>query len=513
MPRFRACAIALFFLASVSSCFAQKVGREAQSSRVEFTPEGLLIRSYILGNEFPREERVFHLVRLLDGSAVSEPVLTKLWAEELFNLTFQLPISHNRLAAQKNALVHLVRVDSERALELYALLDTPTPGENGFIAEDVRAYGARTIFGEVWKRNGSKSLDRLRLLAQQIGETGEYPCLAIVPILRDLSANDPILAEALFSEAVRYYSRGSRVQSADSEFVEFLQATSSFMPKPALRQGLTIVVERLKNPRDFDSEKGDIYRGRVYSEKQAIEFRTRADRLLFDLMPLVREVDPDWAKRLAVGRPELSNGAEPTSKAGSSEGVVIRGTAPPERVAALANMGMERSRLRHIESIVASDPDGALRLALSLTDSALRAEALSQIAVGFHPKSTEQSSQLLAEARKLISGIRDKESKVRALVALAQAYASLKDQKMFHDALTRGFDLGIELLQEDLDIHPTKTVIFANGFDELTKLARLGVRMEVDPTLDYVIQLRDQRLKAHLLIDCSQALRERAQTN
>jgi hypothetical protein len=87
-----------------------------------------------------------------------EPSLTRLWSEELFMLSFDLPMNHNRIATQKNALSSLSLVDPERAMELFTTMDDPVPVEVGVIIEDVRSHGAETVFAQYWAQKGSDGL-------------------------------------------------------------------------------------------------------------------------------------------------------------------------------------------------------------------------------------------------------------------------------------------------------------------------------------------------------------------
>jgi hypothetical protein len=115
---------------------------------------------------------------------------------------------------------------------------------------------------------------------------------------------------------------------------------------------------------------------------------------------------------------------------------------------------------------------------------------------------------LIEENNAAIESIKDKSGKVRALAALARAAAAAGDTKILDSAMKRAFDLGEELFEEYLQIHPTAPILAADAFDELCSVTRTGVRARTEPTLRRVLGISDDLLKAHLLIDAADALHD-----
>src|SRR5947207_2551036 len=83
----------------------------------------LLDSSYAAANELNPAERVFYLTYLtaIAGDIESQSNTidthrTQAWCNELFSLAFQMPIGHDRIATEKNALMQLSKVDPQSAL-------------------------------------------------------------------------------------------------------------------------------------------------------------------------------------------------------------------------------------------------------------------------------------------------------------------------------------------------------------------------------------------------------------
>ena len=92
------------------------------------------------------------------------------------------------------------------------------------------------------------------------------------------------------------------------------------------------------------------------------------------------------------------------------------------------------------------------------------------------------------------------------VTALAEAEAAAKQDKLFTETLRRGLDLGAELFNEDIAAHPGEIAYNAEGFDDLLKLAEVGGQYETLPTLDFIRQIKNDVLKAHLLIGASEGV-------
>jgi hypothetical protein len=146
---------------------------------------------------------------------------------------------------QKNALAALAHTNPTRAFELFQGMDPPEPAEDGSFPEDLRASGATTIFPEYWHSRGHKSLPNLRRESQHLGEAGEYPFLAVAEVLKELGLRNAGTARSWIAEAVSYYRRGSRIKSADADFVYFIEEVQQVVPLPVLRDAVDAAVDRL----------------------------------------------------------------------------------------------------------------------------------------------------------------------------------------------------------------------------------------------------------------------------
>lgn len=327
------------------------------------------------------------------------------------------------MALQKDAVQALARVDPDRALELLAGMDTPVPMQSGSLPEDLRAYAARTVFPAYWRRHGEKALDRIRQNAQRIGATGQYPFRAMAPILLDIGKRDSVAADELFGEALGYYSQGSVVQDSDRVFVDFLDAVWRVISPSLQRRALLVVVPELLHS---SQPKGVSYRAQIYTDRGIAELKSPSSELLYRLLPKVREIDPEWAKRLEDQLPGLrqAGGSSGHTKMAAEATVVNTSNASPERIAVLQEHLLQGQRADEARNLARTDPEGALEL--SLSDPEFRAEALASVAEALSEKGQdpERVRDLVRQAKDNTDRITDKAAKVEVFSSLAAAAAA-----------------------------------------------------------------------------------------
>lgn len=472
-------------------------------------PESLLEQGYRLEKYLSSEERCFHLVRLTEAAAEMHSskgdALNKRWSEELFRRSLKLPMDWNRVAFQKNALETLAAADASVAFDWFHKMDTPVFTGGRMPPEDLRAFAARTVFARLWLAKGSAALNPILEQARFIGRTGEYPYVAMMPILEQLRRRGEMETfESIFNEAVGFYAQGPHVRNANKEFSEFLNLAWPDVSPPLKQQALNAAVSNLTRK---EPDSAALYRGRVVSDQGTVSFNNANMQLLHALMPKVREVDPRWAEHLEEDFPELKQGG---GKAKYSSGMTVLHAEriSPEQADALGNRRLQGEILKQLQNTDSADPDGAFSLMNSLTDPEFRSEGFSSLASAVVTTDPVRAKQLLSEAEKNEHGIKEPLSRLAALVALAKSAASLHDYTSMNKWMSEAFSLGEELLSEDLDKHPGKAVYSAAGVDQLGALTNIAVQVNFPETMSRLGHLKNEILQAYLLIDGAEGLQK-----
>lgn len=457
--------------------------------------EDLLVQSYEIGRSFSTAERVYLLTELNRAGAEIKFPRTEQWAQEEFNLTFELPHEWNRVASQRNALGALSAFDPDRAMKLIYQMDQTVP-EDGRLPEDLRANCAALVFPNYWKTEGAKGFDRLRSEARQLAESSEYPYVAMADIVKSSDLR-PEEIGYIVADASLAYQKGSPFESEDRAYVYLLKAVQPKARPDQFRRSLEYAVDHLIAKGNADTSKK--FTANAYTSKGTLNFTNIEDELLFELLPITKQSDPDLVEKIVAARAEFSK----------VEGADIKATEGAYGSTEGRSRALERSRVREVAALSSKDPQQALTLAQSISDPALKATALAYVAGGLQQTEPEKSAQIIKTVRQNVSSIGPGESKVRMFVALAQAAAASKDVSTFDFAFHHGLDLGTELFGEDAESHPAKPAYATAAFDELSELISVGAGFQPKATLQDVLDLRCDVLKAYLLIEIAKVAHQK----
>jgi hypothetical protein len=503
----------LAYFGDTTRLFGQnRVALEPDSQTQEAKAEKLLVDAYLTGMNLAPQDRAFLLATLGSSAAKRQPSLCRLWSEELFKIAVKLPMSWNRIAFEKNAAVQLSAVDPVRAFELFGQIDTPAPLGSGDLPEDLRANAANTVFFHYWNSKGPASLEQIRSQAEHIGDTGQYPYVAMAPILIDFAKrNDDSHLEVLtlFGEALTYYGRGSNFTSENRDFIAFLEEVWNVIPRNLQQQGLQLAVkhllEKLKSP------EGEVYSAQLKSKGGMAQFQSEAEEELYELLPRIREINLKWAQELIEQNPVLAQAEGGTDKASSSGSAVIRFNpleAQKGQLEGFRNQASQMAQFNAALTAVSSDPDEALRMAESL-DLGFKLRVHAQVAATLGAEHGDRANKLMQQTETSLDSVMNEPEKFQVLVVLASAATALHQDKTFDDIFARGFRLGEELFEEDMQAHPGRLVYQTASFKGLSRLIELGIRNDAELTTGRIEKVENDALRAHLLAIAADILYDR----
>ncbi len=444
------------------------------------------------------------LQEVLMPSAKWHPALIRPWAEEVFRLAGQMSPGYDRLVTQKNAATAMSWINIERALEMLNECDRPTAGDT----EDVRDVAARRIFLKYWQTAGDRGLPRIQRTATYLGETGQYPYGAMVPVIPAVSSHSRSKANTLAEEAVSFYGKDSHFQSTDREFIAFLKSTQSWISPQAQRQALESLVKNLTSAPEDENQH---WRLRVYTDKGLAEFHSHNMGLLYGILPMIREVDPQWADRLVEQNPDLQQADAGRGKVLNQEGVVVQknpdSTSSPADLAANEQWGFETGRLNRIQEIAGEHPDQALTMAMSIADPARHAMGLAYAAAGFgnHP---DQASQMLKQSLQSLADMKTSSEKLQTYTAIAQSAASLHNVELLREAMDKGLSAGEQAYEEGRKEHPERRAYDWDGYEAMQKLTEIGTRADAKFVVGRLEDFRDTALQAYMLVSAARAVDE-----
>jgi hypothetical protein len=466
-----------------------------------------LQRGYLLSEELPPEERVWLLTDLIMPSAKWHPALTRPWTEEVFRMAGQLSPGYDRVVTQKNAATAMSWIDVQRALQMLNQCEAPSATDSD--TEDVRDVAAVTIFKRYWDTTAFQGLPRIQRTAEHLGDTGEYPYGAMVSIILEANVLHPEKALPLVGEALGYFERGSPFVTASEEFVDFLKRMKPLMPLAVRRQALEAIVKDLTaSPGGNENQQ---WRTRVYTSQGVADFHSRNAELLFEILPMIREVDPDWAQRLVEQNHDLAQADAGRGKVITAEGgVVIKNPDNPPSAAELSAKEqalLELGRIDQIQAIALKDPNQALTLATSISDPGLHAMGMAYAAAGFGNK-PDQALEMLKQSQQSLASMKKNGEKLETYEAIAESAVSLHDLALARESVEKGLDLGEQAYEETRKEHPEWHSYEFEGMDAMQKLVEIGMKMDPPHIVGRIETIRDHALQGYMLVSAARALDE-----
>jgi hypothetical protein len=480
-------------------CDQAAIAGAAAHKKEEGSSSVLLRNSYLIGRDFVPAQRAFLLFHLATAAENISPDLSKQWAKDLFRVTFELDPDWNRSALQKNAVAVLATTDPVQAFRLLATM-SPLPNQP-ILPEDLRADAAKTVFLDYWNNKKTKNrLQAIRVRASAIAADGQYPFSAVSPMLRYLLERDESAGLAWFSEICLAYQQGNpNIRAANPEFVAFVQDFWPTMPTSTRREVLSVLIPKLSEKDTFASS--GAYLTRVKTSFGSFDFSSLNEELLFRVLPLVREADPEWAERLIKEHSASFPQTGPQDRVVEEAQVYVGGSGTSGQSRDPGAILQQQAQLGTVFDSLDQDPEKAVQLAGQIIDSHAHLSALEGITANLGEKDLKENAVTVeGQAKSILEAATTSLDKVRALVLLAQMSANLGDTDAFHNYMDRGFDMGELVFEEFVQLHPVADIEGAEVFNPLMTLVATGMRFRTADTIARIQQCGDHLLTAYLLI-------------
>jgi hypothetical protein len=370
--------------------------------------------------------------------------------KQAFTVINTSPASQSPFArsTQMEIAVSLAGFDAPEGIGLLKLME---PVQGGY---DVRSYAASRIMSVlVGKQKFADALD----LAEYMGSTGAYPFSGVGMILDKLPAVDPQIA-AVFSSALAAFT-----VKPDTAFSDLLNRHWKQLPAGMPQAALSRILAHILNGKDDQS-----YETRTLSSsKGTAAFSSRLQADLFDIAPLVRELDPKRYEELLSSYAELRGALQIFPGGGPAvhddRGVVVytvlsdakADNTEARRSADALNNRMKTAALINQRSeqalAAASDPDKALDLVAAIPSQPQQAVVLARIANAVGENDVARARRVLSRCLAMLDDVKYPEDRVNAWDAVAAVAVTIKDDAILQRAIDRMISDAAALYKEDSD--------------------------------------------------------------
>jgi hypothetical protein len=227
------------------------------------------------------------------------------------------------------------------------------------------------------------------------------------------------------------------------------------VPQPMAESAVSAILNALLDKKKNDDES---FLKTISGEKGSVTFSSRENAELFNLLHVIRAINPTKAEELLESRLELKNAVtrfpdgEDSLKGTGDSGLsssTTSGNRNPEVGGQMQLQALSNTRYSEAMTALKSDPDRALALIRDIPLKEQRARALAAVANRSAEKDEPKAKATLTQAFNLLDDIKDPEKTVDAYVALAEAAHKIKDDERARLALDRALSGATELYKRD----------------------------------------------------------------
>lgn len=444
-------------------------------------------------------DRAFLLARAAAASAQLNADQSKAWANDAFQLATQQrsPVKERVQVAAINALA---QNDIEAGLGLLSRMQAPAAQENGQAPPDMRSGIAAMLLQKLWQQKSKEAVPTIQRTAAQLGETGNYPYMAIGMLVRSIQRANKELAQGLVNDAINYLSRRRATAIEDQQLAMFLRSSSDLISGGLMKDTL----ERLVKEAVTQKDTGGTMAMDIETDGKKAELTSASSILLFQLLPIIRQTDAEWAKKLEEQYAELRQVAELQN--GQNQrmmvGMMVRAgdggegpRDPREEMAAI-----------QVDELSKTDPQEALRRSEGISNPFLRAASQAGVAAELSKSDPARAAELVKNARAAMAESQDPREKMQIVINLARAQAASGDKEGWRESVRAGFAMGDEMFRKGVDRRPTAPAFAQAGYELLSRLTRATVETDLALTTERIASLHSPTLQALMLVTAAEAL-------
>lgn len=461
----------------------------------------LIQRAQGLTADLNDTDRAYALARMAELSAKRNPEQSVTWAEEAYRLAANLP-GVAQGSVQMSALMAVSQNNLDRALEMLGAMESPRQTANGTFTPDIRAASAAMLFTRAYTKEGDKAVERLQTTARQMGENSFYPYMAVTQLINAIAKKDKERAQNITNDAVAFINRRKRSQMENQQVTMFLTSAQEFIPLPMMKEILeTVVKEALDQAKQSDgSQVAATFQN---SAGDKVQLNSMATLMVFQLMPLIRNVDPDWAKKLEEQSDELRR-ASALMRSGDVNIMIGASQGGPTGPNGNRRDFRDEVQSMQVDELASRDPKRAMEMANNIQDPVLHAAAMTRVTAS--SSDAQAREKALRDAKELLARTSEPRDKLIILSGLAQAQATMKDEEGLATTLDQGLVIADDLFRRSIDRNPSAGAWMRPGVDVATSLIKGAVKTQGKLVTDKLDAVRQAPLKALLLLAAAEAL-------
>ena len=250
------------------------------------------------------------LILELAGEAVDPVDCNK--AVDYFNFAFDATTrmdagdpSNLRAKTQQSIVERLVGLDLDAALRLLRRADPPSMTTDPTV--DLRVDAAEVLVLSLLERNAPGDVDKAAGLIEYVSKTGQYPCGAASALIRSFKETGRRWRSArTFRDAMDAFARDHEFKDSGNAFVNLIRSSEGSVSDDLRREAIRVVMDSIRDQQKLAVEAGvEAKQFNVICEEKELHFRGELSLLTLNVLPVVKQVDPQLAGGLIRENPDI----------------------------------------------------------------------------------------------------------------------------------------------------------------------------------------------------------------
>ena len=373
-------------------------------------------------------------------------------SEELFRQAFAAASAlsdENKSGKRGEMMAEIARTAAQHnvdtAMEFLQQLGPPQTGRRDDRIPIINAVTQQLI--------KDKRVGRAAELITSLGSQGEFAFNAASSVLRAVPEGDPLKIE-LFSSALAAYT-----VRPIGPFSDFVAKNWRYVPPQMAESAVNVMINALSEKKKNDDES---FSQTLSTSKGSVSFSSRENAELFNLMHIIRAVNPKKADELLENRLELrdaiarfpegklsmfADGNENMNSSTSSGSK--SGSSGPS--AEMQLQAMSSAKAQQAMAALKENPDKALALVREIQLDQQRAQTLASIANSMADKDPSTAKAVLTECSHLLDKMKDPQNTVSPYIDIAEAAHKIKDDERARLALDKAMTGATALYKRDVN--------------------------------------------------------------
>jgi hypothetical protein len=282
----------------------------------------------------------------------------------------------------------------------------------------------------------------------------------------------------------------------------FLMQARDYVPVPMMKQILEqVVADALEQAKKSDGTQVSAEFSNSAGDR--VQLTSMASLMIFQLMPMIREVDPEWAKKLEEQSEELRKAAA-MMRTGDTSIMIGARNGGPNGPSGNNRDFRDEIQTMQVDELASRDSSRAMEMANNINDPNMRAAAVARVSSSSNDGDMQRKA--LENAKQALKTTSDAREKLFVLSGIVQLEALMKDEDGLATSLQQALGIADDMFRRSIDKSPSTGAWMRPGTELAASIVRRSARKNPAIVTDKIDSVDQSPLKALLLLAAAESL-------